>query len=269
MACPAWCNLFGIESPGLTASLAIADEVLQRSCAATDEIARSFYFLLRTRRIGRAFNPSPDGERRPMTPQRSSPSTARARPWSTTWSSSAPARPAWPPRSGSSSSTAGELSVVVLEKGSEPGAHILSGAVMDPRAIDELLPDWKERGAPLNQPVTGDEVLFLDARPAPRARPTGWCPTACTTTATTSSAWARWCKWLAAAGRGAGRGDLPRLRRRRGAVRRTRRGARRGHRQPGHRQGRRAARRLPARHGAAAASTPSSPKARAATWASS
>ena len=53
------------------------------------------------------------------------------------------------------------LSVVVLEKGSEPGAHILSGAVMDPRAITELFPDWKERGAPLNQPVTEDEVYFL------------------------------------------------------------------------------------------------------------
>jgi len=58
------------------------------------------------------------------------------------------------------------LSVVVLEKGSEPGAHILSGAVMDPRAITELLPDWKERGAPLNQPVTHDEVLFLDEKDA-------------------------------------------------------------------------------------------------------
>ena len=63
------------------------------------------------------------------------------------------------------------LSVVVLEKGSEPGAHILSGAVMDPRAITELFPDWKARGAPLNQPVTHDEVLFLgatDARPTPQ-----------------------------------------------------------------------------------------------------
>jgi electron-transferring-flavoprotein dehydrogenase len=59
-----------------------------------------------------------------------------------------------------------ELSVVLLEKGSEPGAHILSGAVMDPRAITELLPDWKAQGAPLNQPVTGDEVLFLDAKGA-------------------------------------------------------------------------------------------------------
>lgn len=54
-----------------------------------------------------------------------------------------------------------DISVVVLEKGSEPGAHILSGAVMDPRAINELFPNWKELGAPLNQPVTGDDVLFL------------------------------------------------------------------------------------------------------------
>ena len=54
-----------------------------------------------------------------------------------------------------------ELSVVVLEKGSEPGAHILSGAVMDPRALTELIPDWKALGAPLTQPVTADEVLFL------------------------------------------------------------------------------------------------------------
>ena len=56
-----------------------------------------------------------------------------------------------------------EVSVVVLEKGSEPGAHILSGAVMDPRAINELFPDWKALGAPLDQPVTGDDVLFLSA----------------------------------------------------------------------------------------------------------
>jgi len=45
------------------------------------------------------------------------------------------------------------LSVCVLEKGSEIGAHILSGAVMDPRALAELFPDWKEQGAPLNTPV--------------------------------------------------------------------------------------------------------------------
>jgi electron-transferring-flavoprotein dehydrogenase len=54
-----------------------------------------------------------------------------------------------------------EVSVCVLEKGSEVGAHILSGAVMDPRALTELIPDWKEKGAPLNTPVTEDRVLFL------------------------------------------------------------------------------------------------------------
>ncbi|MEP7301354.1 MAG: electron transfer flavoprotein-ubiquinone oxidoreductase [Caldimonas sp.] len=54
-----------------------------------------------------------------------------------------------------------ELSVLVLEKGSEPGAHILSGAIMDPRAVTELLPNWKADGAPLNQPVTVDRFLFL------------------------------------------------------------------------------------------------------------
>jgi electron-transferring-flavoprotein dehydrogenase len=54
-----------------------------------------------------------------------------------------------------------DVSVVVLEKGSEPGAHILSGAVMDPIALNELLPNWKELGAPLTQAVTGDDVLFL------------------------------------------------------------------------------------------------------------
>ena len=54
-----------------------------------------------------------------------------------------------------------EVNVCVLEKGSEPGAHILSGAVMDHKALTELIPDWKEQGAPLNQPVTRDDVLFL------------------------------------------------------------------------------------------------------------
>ncbi|MGZ5200697.1 MAG: 4Fe-4S dicluster domain-containing protein [Telluria sp.] len=54
-----------------------------------------------------------------------------------------------------------DVSVCVLEKGSEIGAHILSGAVMDPRALTELIPNWKELGAPLNTPVTEDRVLFL------------------------------------------------------------------------------------------------------------
>ena len=55
-----------------------------------------------------------------------------------------------------------DVSVVVLEKGSEPGAHILSGAVMDPKAMTELIPNWKELGCPLNQEVSGDDVLFLN-----------------------------------------------------------------------------------------------------------
>ena len=54
-----------------------------------------------------------------------------------------------------------EISVCVLEKGSEVGAHILSGAVMEPRALEELFPDWKERGAPLNTPVVEDSFLLL------------------------------------------------------------------------------------------------------------
>jgi electron-transferring-flavoprotein dehydrogenase len=54
-----------------------------------------------------------------------------------------------------------EVSVCVLEKGGELGAHILSGAVMDPRALNELFPNWKELGAPLNTAVTEDRVLFL------------------------------------------------------------------------------------------------------------
>ncbi len=53
-----------------------------------------------------------------------------------------------------------EISVVVLEKGSEIGAHILSGAILEPTAINELFPDWKEKGAPLHTQVTGDEMHF-------------------------------------------------------------------------------------------------------------
>ena len=54
-----------------------------------------------------------------------------------------------------------ELSVCLVEKGSEIGAHILSGAVFEPTALNELFPDWRERGAPLNNPVTADKVYYL------------------------------------------------------------------------------------------------------------
>src|SRR5580658_5217602 len=54
-----------------------------------------------------------------------------------------------------------EISVAVVEKGSEVGAHILSGAVIDPKALDELIPDWKQKGAPLETPVSRDRYLAL------------------------------------------------------------------------------------------------------------
>ncbi|MGC2411335.1 MAG: electron transfer flavoprotein-ubiquinone oxidoreductase [Stellaceae bacterium] len=54
-----------------------------------------------------------------------------------------------------------ELGVCVIEKGSEVGAHILSGAVFEPRALNELFPDWRERGAPLNTPAVEDRFLYL------------------------------------------------------------------------------------------------------------
>ncbi|HLF23194.1 MAG TPA: electron-transfer flavoprotein:ubiquinone oxidoreductase, partial [Burkholderiales bacterium] len=60
--------------------------------------------------------------------------------------------------------TGADVSVCLIEKGSEIGAHILSGAVMDPRGLHELLPNWKARGAPLNTPVTEDRFQFLTRR---------------------------------------------------------------------------------------------------------
>ena len=54
-----------------------------------------------------------------------------------------------------------DITVCVVEKGSEVGAHILSGAVLEPSALNELFPDWKELGAPLHSPVTGDEIFVF------------------------------------------------------------------------------------------------------------
>src|SRR5262252_4771827 len=68
-----------------------------------------------------------------------------------------------------------EVGVCVIEKGSEIGAHILSGAVMDPRALAELFPDWKERDTPLKTPVVEDRFLFLGQSGAFRV-PGGFLP---------------------------------------------------------------------------------------------
>src|SRR5690606_933348 len=54
-----------------------------------------------------------------------------------------------------------ELSVCLVEKGSEVGAHILSGAVLEPSALSELFPDWRSKGAPLNTPVAKDEIYLM------------------------------------------------------------------------------------------------------------
>ncbi len=87
-----------------------------------------------------------------------------AMPWNSTSSWSAPVPLAWLPRSRLkqlAAKTGKEISVVVLEKGSEVGAHILSGAVIDPKGLNALIPDWKEKGAPVITEVTEDRFLYL------------------------------------------------------------------------------------------------------------
>jgi len=61
-----------------------------------------------------------------------------------------------------------DIDVCILEKGSEVGAHILSGAVLEPRALNELIPDWQDKGAPLNTPVSDEQFLFLSETGARR-----------------------------------------------------------------------------------------------------
>ncbi len=67
-----------------------------------------------------------------------------------------------------------EVSVCVLEKGAQVGAHLLSGAVLDPVALNELLPDWRERGAPLDTPVTHDQFFYCWMKTPPTP-----CPALC------------------------------------------------------------------------------------------
>ena len=139
-----------------------------------------------------------------------------------------------------------DAAVCLVEKGGEIGAHILSGAVLEPRALNELIPDWRGQGRaaghagqrrPLPVPDRNPRVPPADA--AADAQPRQL------------HRLARQCLPLAgAAGGGAGRRDLPRLRRRRiaGGGRPHRRHR---HRRHGHRQGRQAHREFPARHGTA------------------
>ena len=109
--------------------------------------------------------------------------------------------------------------VCVLEKGSEIGAHILSGAVIDPNALTELIPDWKARGAPLDTPVTEDRFLFL-TRARRVAHPDWMLPRAHEQPRQLHREPRQRLPLARQAGRGAGRRDLSGLRRRRSAVQR-------------------------------------------------
>jgi electron-transferring-flavoprotein dehydrogenase len=88
-----------------------------------------------------------------------------------------------------------EVSVCIVEKGSEVGAHILSGAVMDPRAMNELFPDWKDKGAPLNTPVSEDQFLFLSETSA-RKVPTWLLPKCFHNDGNYIISLANVCRWL-------------------------------------------------------------------------
>ena len=88
-----------------------------------------------------------------------------------------------------------EVTVCIVEKGSEVGAHILSGAVMDPIALTELFPDWKALGAPLNQPVTEDRFMFLSESTS-RQVPNWMLPTSFKNHGNYVISLANLCRWL-------------------------------------------------------------------------
>jgi electron-transferring-flavoprotein dehydrogenase len=89
-----------------------------------------------------------------------------------------------------------KLSVVVVEKGSEVGAHILSGAVIEPTALNELFPDWKDRGAPLNTPVTNDNVYIFTEKKAINV-PSLFAPKTMHNTGNYIVSLGNLCRWLA------------------------------------------------------------------------
>ncbi|MEN7341514.1 MAG: electron transfer flavoprotein-ubiquinone oxidoreductase [Pseudomonadota bacterium] len=90
-----------------------------------------------------------------------------------------------------------EISVVVVEKGSEFGAHILSGNVFEPRALAELFPDWKERGAPLPVEVTGDDIYYMTSEEKARRVPGPFVPHTMHNNGNYIISLGRLCAWLA------------------------------------------------------------------------
>lgn len=93
--------------------------------------------------------------------------------------------------------TAGEeFTVCLVEKGSEIGAHILSGAIFEPTALDELIPDWEEKGAPLNNPVTIDEVHYLSDERQGLRIPSFLVPSATHNSGNHAISLGNLCRWL-------------------------------------------------------------------------
>ncbi len=89
------------------------------------------------------------------------------------------------------------LTICVVEKGSEIGAHILSGAILEPRALDELFPDWQARGAPLNTPVTKDDVYLLHSERGTVKVPSRMVPVTMHNTGNYIISLGNLCRWLA------------------------------------------------------------------------
>ena len=140
-----------------------------------------------------------------------------------------------------------ELAVCVLEKGSEVGAHILSGAVIDPRALDELLPDWRDDGLPAGRDAGDREpALGADREGQVRACRTSSTPPFLHNKGTYTGSPRQSVPLAGGQGRGAGRRDLPGLRRRRNPVQRGRLGEGRRDRRHGRRARRHPQARLPA-----------------------
>src|ERR1044072_3316299 len=97
-----------------------------------------------------------------------------------------------------------EISVCLVEKGSEVGAHILSGAVFEPRALNELIPDWKEKGAPLNTPVGRDEVYFFLGEKSAFKMPNLFVPAPMHNQGNYIISLGKLCRWLSAQAQEAG-----------------------------------------------------------------
>ena len=90
-----------------------------------------------------------------------------------------------------------ELMVCVVEKGSEVGAHILSGAVFEPRSLNELFPDWKEKGAPLKTPVTGDDIYYFNSADNAIKVPSLFVPKTMHNEGNYIASMGNMCRWLA------------------------------------------------------------------------